>query len=659
MKTKLVLIRHGESLWNKENRFTGLTDISLSENGIKQANDAANKLSKLGINMEIAFTSELTRASSTANIIINKQNETYWRDVYNQVSVYNEEDSSENKTEKPAVICNAALNERDYGYLTGKNKTETAQEYSEEQVHKWRRGYYDTPPSGENLDDVYKRVSLYYTSEIKQHLQSKNVLIAAHGNSLRALFVTLGIFDKKSIENFEIPTGQPFIITFTDGEISQYGYLSTMTLKGREILDSRGNPTVEVDVLHKNKLVVRDSCPSGASTGTNEARELRDGKYRYNGKGVRLAVNNVDKFSNTQLLQESDIYDLIKFDKKLCKCDGTQLKENLGGNATTAMSFAVASAGAQFLDKQLFQHFCKTYFWNKTDDTEFTWFYSLPTPMVNILNGGKHAGGNLKIQEFMIMPREDIDFRTKLENVTTVYHKLGKILVEKYGLSAKNLGDEGGFAPQLNTPNEALTIIQQAIKECGFEAGKDIFLALDCAASEYYDKKTGKYEVQTGVFLDRYELCSYYKDLLNDFPALKSIEDPFDEYDYEAWSLFMKEVINRMSRKVMVVGDDLYTTNCKTVKKGIENKWANSLLLKVNQIGTITEAVDAAKLMFDADMDVIVSHRSGETSSTLISDLAVGIGAKYIKTGAPARGERVAKYNRLLEIEEFLSENKM
>lgn len=658
MKTKLVLIRHGESLWNKENRFTGLTDIRLSENGIRQARHAAEKLNKSGIKVEIAFTSELSRASTTADIIVGQQDDSYWRDIYNQASVNNLSDNNENKTSKPAVYKNANLNERDYGFLTGKNKTETIEEYGEQQVHKWRRGYLDRPPSGENLEDVYNRVSSYYNFEIKPHLEERNVLIAAHGNSLRALFIALGIFDKTSIERFEIPTGQPFVVTFTDGEITEYGYLSNMKFRGREILDSRGNPTVEVDVFHNHKVVARDSCPSGASTGTNEARELRDGEARYGGKGVTHAVANVNKFSDTEFLEEIDILNLINFDKKLCKRDGTQLKEKLGGNATTALSFAAASAGAKLADKQLFQHFCKTYF-SKNKDDDFRWYYGLPTPMVNILNGGKHAGGNLKIQEFMIMPREDIDFRTKMEYVTKVYHTLGKILVQKHGLSAKNLGDEGGFAPQLNTPNEALTIIQEAITESGFQAGTDIFLALDCAASEYYDRETKRYEIQTGMFLDKYELCSYYKDLLEEFPALKSIEDPFDEYDYEGWSVFMKEVVGRMDRKLMVVGDDLYTTNSETVKKGIENNWANSLLLKVNQIGTITEAVDAAKLMFDADMDVIVSHRSGETSSTLISDLAVGIGAKYIKTGAPARGERVTKYNRLLQIEEFLKENSM
>ena len=250
----------------------------------------------------------------------------------------------------------------------------------------------------------------------------------------------------------------------------------------------------------------------------------------------------------------------------------------------------------------------------------------------------------------MIMPQENISFKEKIHNVTLVYHNLGKLLIKKYGISSKNLGDEGGYAPQLDTPDDALNVIEEAIIKSGFTPGKEIFLALDCASSEYYDKNSKKYEVEKDLFLTNKELVEYYKKLVERHPSMKSIEDPFDEFDYEGWELFTKE----LGENIMIVGDDLYTTNIETVNKGIQNKWANSLLLKVNQIGTITEAIEAAKVMFENNMDVIVSHRSGETTSTLISDLAVGIGAKYIKTGAPARGERVAKYNRLLQIEEFI-----
>ncbi len=617
MTNKLILIRHGQSVWNKENRFTGLTDVGLSDKGINEANNAYELIKKIDIDINLAFTSNLKRAIDTCKIITNNT-----------------------KT----IIKNEALNERDYGDLTGKNKEEIALEYGSECVHKWRRGFYDKPPNGENLDEVCKRVSDYYNENIKCHLNNKNVIISAHGNSIRALFVVLGLFNKEEIEKIEIPTGKPYVITFKYGKIIDHHYICPIKLKGRQILDSRGNPTIEVDVLLDNKLVSRESCPSGASTGSNEAIELRDKEEEYLGKSVRKAVLNVSKFNSSIYLDKDYITDQIKFDKELCRYDGTILKKNIGGNTTTAMSFAVAASGAKLKKKELFEHFNDTFKIIKE--------YKLPTPMVNILNGGKHAGGKLKIQEFMIMPQNDISFKDKLHNVTTVYHNLGKLLIKKYGISSKNLGDEGGFAPQLNTPEDALIVIEEAIILSGFIPGKEIFLALDCAASEYYDKDTKKYEIEEGMFLNNIELVDYYKDLVDKHPAMKSIEDPFDEFDYDGWKLFTE----KMDGKIMVVGDDLYTTNINTVKKGIENKWANSLLLKVNQIGTINEAVEAAKLLFQNDMNVIVSHRSGETMSTLISDLAVGIGAKYIKTGAPARGERVAKYNRLLQIEEFINE---
>jgi len=275
--------------------------------------------------------------------------------------------------------------------------------------------------------------------------------------------------------------------------------------------------------------------------------------------------------------------------------------------------------------------------------------------MVNILNGGKHAGGKLKIQEFMIIPVGDKTFAEALRKSATVYHHLGKILVKAKGKSSKNLGDEGGFAPNLDTPDEALTYIEDAIKAAGYEVGKDVKLALDCASSEFYDSEKKLYEITEGNWISSEQLVSFYEKLIQDHPALCSIEDGFDEKDYEGWAAFTK----KLGDKIMIVGDDLYTTNTNLIKLGLEHKWANALLLKVNQIGTITEAVEAAKMIFEAGQNVIVSHRSGETETTLISDLAVAIGAKYIKTGATARGERIAKYNRLLQIEEYLREHKL
>jgi len=270
--------------------------------------------------------------------------------------------------------------------------------------------------------------------------------------------------------------------------------------------------------------------------------------------------------------------------------------------------------------------------------------------MCNIINGGKHAGGNLKLQEFMIVPRGDIPFSEGIRQATTVYHHLGKLLGAKYGVSAKNLGDEGGFAPALNNPQEAVEVIEEAIRSAGLEVGKDMFLAMDCAASEFYDEEKKQYELTPGQWLSADELVQYYVDLVKAHPAIISIEDGLAEQDYDAWV----KLTAALGDQIMLVGDDLYTTNTRLITRGLEAKWANALLLKVNQIGSIAESMNAAKMLFDQGQKVIVSHRSGETTNSVISDLVVGIGAQLIKTGAPARGERVCKYNRLLQIEEYL-----
>jgi enolase len=414
-------------------------------------------------------------------------------------------------------------------------------------------------------------------------------------------------------------------------------------------LDSRGNPTVEVDVYSSGKRAGRASAPSGASTGSNEAKEVRDGdQSRFLGLGVTKAVGFVNGPLQKVLLGKN-VDNLLECDKAMIDADGTNLKEKLSGNAITACSFAVAVSGANLAKEELFQYLARQ--WKSDKNKKF----SLPSPMVNILNGGKHAGGKLKIQEFMIIPVGDKSFAEALRKVTTVYHHLGKILVKAKGKSSKNLGDEGGFAPSLDTPDEALTYIEDAIKAAGYEVGKDVKLALDCASSEFYDSEKKLYEITTDNWITSDQLVTFYEKLITDHPALTSIEDGFDEKDYDGWAAFTK----KLGDKIMIVGDDLYTTNTNLIKQGLEHKWANALLLKVNQIGTISEAMDAAKMIFEAGQNVIVSHRSGETETTLISDLAVAIGAKFIKTGATARGERVAKYNRLLQIEEFLKENKM
>lgn len=419
-------------------------------------------------------------------------------------------------------------------------------------------------------------------------------------------------------------------------------------LIGREILDSRGNPTVEVDVYTSEEHIAgRASAPSGASTGSNEALELRDGdKSRYLGKGVTKAVNNING-PLSEALRGKSVDNLREADDALRAKDGTELKTNLGGNSITAASFAIATAGANVSGEELYQYLARNY--KSGDDNRK--FY-IPTPLVNILNGGKHAGGKLKIQEFMIVPRSDIEFKEALRVVTEVYHALGSLLSADKGPSSKNVGDEGGFAPLLETPDEALGFIEKAIVKAGYTVGTDVFLAMDAAASEFYDKETGKYEVIEGTWLTSDEMVDFYEKMINDHPAFVSLEDALDEQDYEGW----KKLTERLGSRVMLVGDDLYTTNTRLIKQGIEEKWANALLLKVNQIGTISEAMDAASMIFNSKQNVIVSHRSGETATTLISDLAVAINAQYIKTGAPARGERVSKYNRLLQIEEHLKQ---
>ena len=425
-------------------------------------------------------------------------------------------------------------------------------------------------------------------------------------------------------------------------------------LVGREVLDSRGNPTVETDVyvnyLGTVMFAGRSSAPSGASTGSNEARELRDGGKRYGGKGTQKAAANVTNILSPAL-KGMKLDDLKAIDAKICATDGTELKERVGGNACTATSFAIAEAAAALEEIPLFLYFARQYFGEQNMPKK----YKLPQCCFNILNGGKHAGGNLKIQEFMASPAPGIAFPEQLRMVAEVYQKLGAILVKEKGVSAKNLGDEGGFAPCLDTPDEAISYIEQAMKAAGYEPGKDIGLCLDAAASEFYDAETKLYEVEIGVKKTGDEMIQYWADLIAKHPCIISIEDGLDEKDYEHWA----KLNAALGDKVQLVGDDLYTTNPKTIAKGIEGKWCNALLLKVNQIGTISEAMQAAKLILDAHQNVMVSHRSGETCNSVIADLVVGIGAQQIKTGSTARGERIQKYTRLLQIYEYLKEHDM
>jgi len=399
----------------------------------------------------------------------------------------------------------------------------------------------------------------------------------------------------------------------------------------REVLDSRGNPTVEAELTVGGKKIAA-IAPSGASTGTWEAHEMRDGEKRYGGKGVLKAVENI-RAEISKALVGMDPSEQRTIDYALIDLDGTDNKSRLGGNALTAVSLATVKAGAFALGKEVYEYVGNDH-------------VKLPVPMFNIINGGKHAGGALAIQECMIIPAGAGSFSECLRMSSEVYMELKTILKKKYGAGAVNIGDEGGFAPPMRTVEEALEIISSAVSGAGYSPGKDVYLAIDAASSEFY--KDGVYSVD-GMKLSSGELADHYASLADRFPLI-SIEDPFFEEDFDTTA----ELTSMIGNKVQVVGDDIFVTNTRRLCKGIEMGAANALLLKVNQIGTVTESADAAQMSFDNGYNVVVSHRSGETEDTTIADLSVGWGTGEIKTGAPARGERTAKYNRLLRIEEEL-----
>jgi enolase len=401
--------------------------------------------------------------------------------------------------------------------------------------------------------------------------------------------------------------------------------MKILSVWAREILDSRGNPTIEVEIATENVLASA-AAPSGASTGRHEALELRDGGVRYNGKGVLKAVDNVNTIIAPAITGiDASEQDLI--DRRMRELDGTRDKSNLGANAMVATSMAVLRAAAASEGKLLHEYL--------GGDT-------LPRAMFNIINGGKHAGNALAVQEFMIIPEDEL-FTERLRMASEVYHVLGKQLVAKLGPAARNVGDEGGYAPQIDNTYKALDALVAAVEEVGY-SGRCAF-ALDCAASSFYDEKTGRYGID-GKALKETELVDYYADLAKAYPV-KSIEDPFQEESFQAFAALRKELPD-----VQVVGDDLVVTNVGRLKQAIEAGAINALLLKVNQVGTISEAMDAVKLCRQNNLNVIVSHRSGETEDCFIADFSVGINAGQIKTGAPARGERTSKYNQLLRLEE-------
>ncbi|MCD6560099.1 MAG: phosphopyruvate hydratase [Palaeococcus sp.] len=402
----------------------------------------------------------------------------------------------------------------------------------------------------------------------------------------------------------------------------------------REILDSRGNPTVEVEV-YTPFAMGRAAVPSGASTGTHEALELRDGGKRFHGKGVRRAVENVNKIIAPELVG-MDVTLQRDIDMLMLELDGTENKSNLGANAILGVSLAVAKAAANTLGLPLYKYIGGTN------------AYVMPVPMSNVINGGVHAGNELDFQEFMIMPVGAESFREGTMWVSETYHVLKSVIAKKYGKDAVNVGDEGGFAPPLKEPHEPLELLIEAIEEAGYKPGDEIAFAMDPASSEFYHPDIGKYVVNGKEYTSE-ELLELYRELVSSYPIV-SIEDPFHEEDWDGFVLITKE----LGSKIQIVGDDIFVTNPKRIRKAIELGAANALLLKVNQIGTLSEAIDAAYTSFRAGYGVVVSHRSGETEDATIADLVVALNAGQIKTGAPARSDRNAKYNQLIRIEEEL-----
>jgi len=408
-------------------------------------------------------------------------------------------------------------------------------------------------------------------------------------------------------------------------------------IKAREILDSRGNPTVEADVILESGVIGSAMVPSGASTGQREAFELRDGdNSRYLGKGVLKAVELINNDINVALAG-MDINEQRAIDNKMIELDGTDTKSNLGANSILAVSLACAHAKANARGESLFASF------------DFSDQYRLPVPMMNIINGGEHADNSVDIQEFMIIPAGAPSFREALRYGAEVFHHLKAVLSQR-GLNTA-VGDEGGFAPDLGSNEEAITVILEAIENAGYTAGKDIFIAIDAASSEFY--ANGTYNLASeNISLSSEEFVDYLASWVDKYPLI-SIEDGMDENDWHGWDLLTK----KLTDKVQLVGDDLFVTNSKILKKGIDENIANSILIKVNQIGTLSETFDAMKMAMDADYTCVMSHRSGETEDTTIADLSVATSCGQIKTGSLSRSDRLAKYNRLLRIEEELGEN--
>jgi enolase 1/2/3 len=409
-------------------------------------------------------------------------------------------------------------------------------------------------------------------------------------------------------------------------------------LKARQVLDSRGNPTVEADVWTRDGSKGRGTVPSGASTGIHEALELRDGDMkRFHGKGVLKAVSNVNNRIRPRIMGK-DARNQREIDELMIALDGTPNKKRLGANAILAVSMATARVAALSQGKPAYKYL--------RDLPR----YKLPVPMMNVINGGKHAGNKLAVQEFQIEPVGASSCSEAIRMGDEVYHSLGSVLKAKYGPSAINVGDEGGYAPPLEMTADALEAIIQAISDAGYDEAT-VHIGIDAASSSFYNTKDSTYQLD-GKKLSSGELEDYYKELVRKFP-IRTLEDPFDEDDYDDFV----QITRKLGNRVKIIGDDLYVTNLERIKKGIQKKATNAILIKLNQIGTVTETLDAIKMSKDAGLDIVVSHRSGETEDTFISHLATSQESLFIKTGAPTRGERTAKYNELVRIEEELGSN--
>ncbi len=411
-------------------------------------------------------------------------------------------------------------------------------------------------------------------------------------------------------------------------------------IKAREILDSRGNPTVEVDVILQDGTLGRAQVPSGASTGENEALELRDGdKSRYLGKGVLKAVNNVNTII-AKKLKGLDASKQQEIDKIMIELDDTETKSNLGANAILGVSLALCCASANFYKMPLYKYIRKVYGIKEKDCI-------LPVPMMNVLNGGKHADNNVDLQEFMIVPAGAKSFSEALRYGAEVFHSLKAVLKTKGYVTA--VGDEGGFAPNLSSNSEALDLLVEAIKKAGYQPGKDIYIALDPAASEFYDDVYVLLGEKENKEKTSQQMVEFYEKLLENYPIV-SIEDGLAEDDWDGWKILTE----RLGNKIQLVGDDIFVTNPKIFKKGIEQKIANAILIKLNQIGTLTETVETVMMAYENNYNAVISHRSGETENTFIADLSVALNTGQIKTGSASRTDRIGKYNQLLRIEEEL-----